>query len=68
WYLTAGIKNSRFPIKYAIIPPIYDIEAKAKRNNHGDAVFEAQAINISGGTNPNTVSEIRKTVNITEVE
>jgi hypothetical protein len=35
--------------------------ASIKRNNHGDTAFDAQAINTSGGSNPNSVSEIKKT-------
>jgi hypothetical protein len=32
--------------------------AKINRTNHGVADFEAHAINISGGTMPNIVSEV----------
>ena len=34
--------------------------AKIKRNTHCDSTFEAQAIKISGGSNPSSVSEIKK--------
>jgi hypothetical protein len=68
WFFTAGIKNNRLPIKYAIIPPKYDMVANAKRKNQGETVFDDHAINISGGINPNTVSEIRNTSKIAWVE
>ncbi len=51
-------------MKYEIIPPIYDIVARTNRKNQGVIDFEAQAINISGGTNPSTVSDIKKMVKI----
>jgi hypothetical protein len=38
--------------------------AKINRNNHGVADFEAHAINISGGTMPNIVSEAKKKLKI----
>ena len=60
----ADIKNRRFPIKYEITPPMYDIVANTNKNNHGVTDFDAQAINISGGIIPKIVSEIRKTENI----
>ena len=64
WFLTDGIKNIRFPMKYEIIPPIYDMVASTNKKNQGVADFEAHAINTSGGTKPNTVSEIKKTEKI----
>ena len=42
------------------MPPMYEIVANTKRNIHGVPVFEAQAIKISGGTNPKKVSESKK--------
>jgi len=51
-------------MKYEITPPMYDNVAKMKRNSQGLADFDAQAINISGGISPNTVSETRKNINI----
>jgi hypothetical protein len=64
WFLTDGIKKIRFPMKYEIIPPIYDMVARTNKENQGDTDFEAQAINTSGGTNPSKVSDIRKTEKI----
>jgi hypothetical protein len=63
-FLTDGIKNIRLPMKYEIIPPIYDMLARTNRKNQGDPDFDAQAINISGGTIPSMVSDIKKTVKI----
>ena len=63
WFLTAGIKNRRFPIKYEIIPPMYDMVANTNTNNHGEADFDAHPINISGGIMPRIVSEIKKNEN-----
>ena len=60
WFLTDGIKNIRFPMKYEMIPPKYDTVAKINRNNHGVIDFDAHPINISGGINPNKVSEPKK--------
>jgi hypothetical protein len=64
WLLTEGIKKIRLPMKYDIIPPIYDMVARTNRKNQGVTDFEAQAINTSGGTNPSTVSDIKKMVKI----
>lgn len=64
WFLIEVIKNRRLPIRYEITPPRYDMVAKPNKNNHGVADFDAQAINISGGTMPKIVSEIRKKENI----
>jgi hypothetical protein len=47
------------------MPPKYDMVANINKKIQGVADFDAQAINISGGTRPNTVSEVRKKVNIT---
>jgi len=63
WFLMAGIKNRRFPIKYEIIPPMYDIVANTNKNNHGEADFEAHAIKTSGGIIPKIVSETKKNEN-----
>jgi hypothetical protein len=60
WFLTDGIKNIRFPMKYDIIPPAYDMVAKINRKNHGVVDFEAHPMNTSGGINPNKVSETKK--------
>jgi hypothetical protein len=60
WFLTDGIKKIRFPIKYEMIPPMYDIVASINKNNHGVTDFDAHPINTSGGINPNKVSEIKK--------
>ncbi len=38
--------------------------ARTNKKNQGVTDFEAQAINTSGGTNPNTVSDIKKMVKI----
>ena len=58
-----GIKNKRFPIKYEIIPPMYDIVANTNTNNHGEADFDAHAIKTSGGITPKIVSETKKNEN-----
>ena len=57
------IKNRRFPIKYEIIPPMYDKVAKTNKNNHGVADFDAHAINTSGGIIPKIVSDTKKNEN-----
>ena len=64
WFLTEGIKNIRFPMKYEMIPPMYDMVASKSKNNQGVTDFEAHAMNTSGGINPKTVSEIRKNENM----
>jgi len=60
WFLTAGIKNNRFPIKYEMIPPKYDMVANTNKYNQGVTDFEAHPMNTSGGINPSKVSEIKK--------
>ena len=53
-----------FPKKYAIIPPMYEAEARKNKNSQGVADLALQAIKISGGSNPKTVSENKKNARI----
>jgi len=63
-----GMRKSCLPIKYAMIPPRYEMVASIKRFIQGPAVFALQAIKISGGSKPRKVSDTMKTESITQVE
>ena len=66
YFFTGAILDTALPIKYDMIPPIYDRVAKMKRYSNGSLVFLDQAINISGGINPKKDSEAKKVASIPE--
>ena len=54
------IRNNLLPIKYDNAPPTYEIDERKNKVKKWVDDFDAQAINISGGNNPNKTLKLKK--------